>query len=86
MNRDELRAYLDKLILSLKGSDRDILNARLSGLVSCFPFNEYEFILMFLRDKAVITFEDYEKLRANYVLANKYLNLFELAPRIFGQI
>ena len=86
MTRDELRAYLDQLILSLEGSDRDILNARLSSLVSCFPFNEYEFIIMFLRDKGVITFADYDKLRANYVLANKYLNLFELAPRIFGQI
>ena len=86
MTRDELRAYLDQLILSLKGSDRDILNARLSSLVSCFPFNEYEFILMFLRDKELITFADYDKLRANYVSANKYLNLFEVAPRIFGQV
>jgi len=86
MTLEELRAYLDQLILSLEGSDRDILKARLSGLVSCFPFNEYEFIIMFLRDKGLITFADYDKLRANYVLANKYLNLFEVAPRIFGQI
>ena len=86
MTSDELRTYLDQLILSLEGSDRDILKARLSGLVSCFPFNEYEFIIMFLRDKELITFADYDKLRASYVLANKYLNLFELAPRIFGQI
>jgi hypothetical protein len=86
MTRDELRAYLDQLTLSLKGSDRDILNARLSSLVSCFPFNEYEFIIMFLRDKGVLTFADYDKLRTNYVSTNKYLELFELAPRIFGQI
>jgi hypothetical protein len=86
MTRDELRAYLDQLTLSLKGSDKDTLNARLSSLVSRFPFNEYEFIIMFLRDKGVLTFADYDKLRANYVLANKYLDLFELAPRIFGQI
>lgn len=86
MTRDELRTYLDQLILSLKGGDSDTLNARLSSLVSCFPFNEYEFIIMFLRDKGVLTFADYDKLRTNYVSANKYLELFELAPRIFGQI
>ncbi len=86
MTLDELRKYLDQLSLSLKDDDRNILKARLNGLVSRFPFNEYEFILMFLRDKEMITFTDYEKLRDNYVSTNKYLDLFELAPRIFGQI
>jgi len=83
---DELRTYLDQLSLSLKDDDHNILKARLNGLVSRFPFNEYEFILMFLRDKEMITFNDYEKLRNNYISTNKYLDLFELAPRIFGQI
>lgn len=86
MTLDELRNYLDKLISSLKDEDSATLKARLSGLVSRFPFNEYEFIIMFLRDKGLISFADYEKLRSNYVIANKYLDLFELAPRIFGQI
>ena len=49
-------------------------------------FNEYEYILMFLRDRSVITFEKYEDLRNAYVSANKHLNLYGLAPRIFGQI
>jgi hypothetical protein len=86
MTLDELRSHLDKMSLSLKDNDETVLRARLSSLVSSFPFNEYEFILMFLRDKGILTFEDYELLRTNYVSANKYLNLFELAPRIFGQI
>ena len=41
---------------------------------------------MFLRDRSVISFKEYEELRSNYVSANRYLNLFGLAPRIFGQI
>jgi hypothetical protein len=41
---------------------------------------------MFLRDRDVISFEDYESLRGNYVSANRYLDLFSLAPRVFGQI
>jgi hypothetical protein len=41
---------------------------------------------MFLRDRSAITFKEYERLRHTYVSAHKYLNLYGLAPRIFGQI
>lgn len=86
MDLRELRQYLDQLTSSLEPEEREVLQARLQGLVSVFPFSEYEFILMFLRDREVISFEDYEKLRDNYVSANRYLDLFSLAPRVFGQI
>ncbi len=86
MTQQQLRDYLGWLITSLDREDRGMLNARLEGLVSVFPFNEYEYILMFLRDRSIITFQDYEDLRGKYVSANKYLNLYGLAPRIFGQI
>ena len=86
MTQQQLREYLDRLISSLDTKENDLLDARLEGLVSVFPFNEYEYILMFLRDRSVITFEEYEELRQNYVSENKYLNLYGLAPRIFGQI
>lgn len=86
MNQQELREYLDKFVESLKPKDKKLLDARLQSLVSVFPFNEYEYILMFLRDRSVIDFAKYEKLRNRYVLANRYLNLYNLAPRIFGQI
>ena len=86
MVQQQLREYLDKFIRTLKNQDRHFLDARLKSLVSVFPFNEYEYILMFLRDRSVISFQEYEELRSNYVSANPYLNLFGLAPRIFGQI
>ena len=85
MDLDKLRQYLDQLSSSLEPEERDVFEARLQGLVSVFPFNEYEFTLMFLRDREVISFADYEKLRDNYVSANRYLGLFDLAPRVFGQ-
>ena len=66
--------------------DREFLDARLRSLVSVFPFNEYEYVLMFLRDRSIIAFEEYEELRNSYVSVNRNLNLFGLAPRIFGQI
>jgi hypothetical protein len=86
MNLPELRAYLDSLIGTLKREDRKLLEARLTSLVSAFPFNEYEFILTFLVDRGVIRFADYEKLRDRYVSSNRYLGLFGLAPRTFGQV
>ena len=86
MDQQELRAYLEALIPSLSNQDRSILSARLEGLISVFPFNEYEYILSFLLDRRIISFAEYEELRDTYVSDNRYLGLFGLAPRIFGQI
>lgn len=86
MNLEELRKYLDQLLNSLKQEDKKLLEARLQGLTSIFPFSEYEYILTFLVDRGTVSFEGYEKLRNNYVSTNRYLGLFGLAPRIFGQI
>lgn len=60
--------------------------AHLSGLQSVFPFNEYEYRLMFLLNKKVISFQEYETLRGTYVAANPYLHLFRLSPRVFGEV
>ena len=86
MDQQELRAYLETLTESLTGQDRYFLSARLESLVSVFPFNEYEYILSFLLDRRVVSFAEYEELRDNYVSDNRYLGLFGLAPRIFGQV
>ncbi len=53
--------------------------------MSVFPFNEYEYMLMFLLSKNKLTFEEYERLRNNYVSSNRYLELYTLSPRIFGE-
>jgi hypothetical protein len=69
----------------MEDEDRSLLRARVQGLVSVFPFNEYEYVIMFLTDRGVLSFREYEDLRENYVSDNRYLELFELAPRSFGQ-
>lgn len=86
MDLKQLKEYINKFAANLQNGDRKLLEARLEGLTAAFPFNEYEYMLMFLRDRKIITFEEYEKLRDNYVKTNKYLELYGLAPRIFGQI
>lgn len=85
MDQAELRSYLERLIDSLDFGNREMLQARLESLASVFPFNEYEYIITFMVDRGVITFLEYEALRDNYVSANRYLDLFNLAPRTFGQ-
>ena len=86
MNQEELRSYLERLVDSLESGNQALLQARLESLVSVFPFNEYEYMITFLVDRNVISFSEYEELRNNYVSANRFLDLFSLAPRVFGQI
>lgn len=86
MDIKQLKQYLNNLTQSLESKDRQLLRARLGSLISVFPFNEYEYILMFLSDKKIITFQEYEKLREKYVSSNKYLELYGIAPRIFGEM
>lgn len=86
MDLQNLRDYLNTLVNSLTAQDQSLLKTKLQGLASVFPFNEYEFILTFLVNRGILNFDDYEELRAKYVSANRYLDLFSLAPRIFGQI
>jgi hypothetical protein len=69
MTQQQLREYLERFLQTLGQEDRAFLDARLKSLVSVFPFNEYEYILMFLRDRSVISFEEYEELRSTYVSA-----------------
>jgi len=86
MDIKQLKSYLDVLTNSLKNEDKVSLTTRLKSLSSAFPFSEYEFMLTFLFAKDVINFEDYDILRANYVSSNRNLELYGLAPRIFGEI
>jgi hypothetical protein len=86
MDLSQLRAKLESLAESLGQEQKRVLYARLAGLASAFPFSEYEYMLMYLLDKNVVDFAQYERLRTDYVAANRYLDLYGLAPRIFGEI
>ena len=86
MDLSQLKTKLESLAESLSKEQKRVLSARLAGLASVFPFSEYEYMLMFLLDRKVVDFEQYEKLRSDYVATNRFLELFGLAPRIFGEI
>jgi len=86
MNKNNLDKKLDEWIKELPQESKKSLLAHLSGLKSIYPFNEYEYRLMYLLDKKIITFDEYEKLRSAYVNTNPYLNLYSISPRVFGEI
>jgi len=85
MNIKNLDEQIKTWIENLTPENKKTLLARLSSLKSAFPFNEYEYRLMYLLDKEIITFGEYEKLRDNFVSENPYLELYGIAPRIFGE-
>lgn len=86
MNKQEVDDQLNKWINELPKEDNKVLLAHLSGLKSVFPFNEYEYRLMFLLDHKIISFKEYESLRNAYTQTNQYLHLYSISPRTFGEI
>jgi len=86
MDRKVLDKKLNKWAKDLSQKDHKNLLDRLSELRSVFPFNEYEYRLMYLLDKEIISFSEYEVLRKSYVDANPYLHLYRKASRNFGEI
>jgi len=86
MDLKTLKRHIEERKQFLKSENQSILKERLERPIRIFPFNEYEYSLMFLLNKKAITIEQYEKLRNDYMSANKNLNLYGLAPRIFGQV
>ena len=86
MNLFELNHILSEYENNLSSDLKTELAKILKSSVEAYPFNEYELRLTFLQEHNSITFVQYEKLREKYISTNKYLYLYGLAPRVFGQI
>jgi hypothetical protein len=81
---EKLKQELDRLVQTLPNEDD--FRAKLEGLVSVYPFNDYEYIISALLGADKLTFEDYLELRDSYILRNRFLYIFEIsAPRGFGE-
>ena len=81
---EELRTELQTLLERLDNPDqfRNILD----GLVSIYPFSEFEYIISHLLAAGRLTLDEYHEIRENYIQRNLYLYLFEIsAPRGFGE-
>lgn len=63
----------------------DLSDNYLETLYAVYPFNKFEYIISHLLSEQVISLDTYLEIRQSYISRNKYLHLFELAPRTFGE-
>ena len=81
---EKLRNQLEQLLERL--DDAADVRARLEGLVSVYPFSEFEYIVSHLLSADKLSIEEYYEIRDDYIHRNLYLYLFEIgAPRGFGE-
>lgn len=78
-----LHDCLNELLESSKGS-REIIDS-ICNTQAVYPFSQEAQLLTYLLSLNEISFEDYESIRNAFIARNKYLYLFELAPRTYGQ-
>ncbi|MGN1213375.1 MAG: hypothetical protein ACI4TR_00615 [Bacteroidaceae bacterium] len=78
----ELEDYKQLLSSTEKAQLSD---AVLDKLYSVYPFNKFEYTISHLIAKGIVSLDDYLEMRAEYLQRNKYLHLFELSPRTFGE-
>lgn len=84
-NVEKLTEELERLWKSLP-SDGEV-TTRLETLVSVYPFNEFEYMISALLGADLLSFDEYLRLRDEYIARNMYLHLFEIsAPRGFGEL
>ena len=82
---EKLREQLEKLIDRLEYASR--IRSELDGLISVYPFSEFEYVSSHLLSAGKLTIEEYYELRNDYIDRNLYLYLFEVsAPRGFGEV
>lgn len=79
----ELLLELETLRKKTKG-DKKILNS-IESEKTIFPFSIENKLLTYYLSIGEITFENYSRIIANYCKRNKYLDLFDMAPRTYGQ-
>jgi len=81
---EKLKQYLDILIAALPNENE--FRARLEGLYSVYPFNEFEYIISTLLGRNVLSLDAYYEMRDSYFERNAFLYIFEIgAPRTFGE-
>lgn len=78
----QLSSYKKKLT---DAEQRLLSDEILDKLYTVYPFNKFEYIISHLIAKGIITLQEYLDIRARYLKRNKYLYLFEMAPRTFGE-
>ena len=81
---EQLKKKIEELNNRLQNPDKLLLEKEPKSGIG-YPFNKYTNILSYFLSKDVLTYNEYETIRDEYFERNPYLELFEQAPRTFGQ-
>jgi hypothetical protein len=82
---EKLKELLDRLLDQLEHAEE--IRSAFDGLISVYPFNEFEYIISHILSAGKLTIEEYYDIRDDYIHRNLYLYLFEIsAPRGFGEV
>ena len=79
----ELTAELNNLIKNTKGDSEIIKSIEHEKML--YPFSVESRLLAYFLSIGEITYNQYTQLCTEYCSRNKYLDLFDMAPRTFGQ-
>ena len=78
-----LSAQLEELLKNTKG-DMSIIQS-IKAEKSLYPFSMENKLLAYLLSINEVSYEVYSRLKSEYYERNKYLDLFDMAPRTYGQ-
>lgn len=83
MEVEELQRKLDMFLKQINGDEQ--IFETLNEEKSIYPFSREGRMLAYLLSVKKISYEQYLELNREYAERNKYLDLFEMAPRTFGE-
>ena len=79
----ELNAEINKLIQKTKGDLASINSIKAEKTL--FPFSTESKLLGYFLSIGELTYDEYSSLCTSYYQRNKYLDLYDMAPRTYGQ-
>lgn len=82
---EKFKERIEECKKNLPPDAQQLVEDRHLDLCSKYPFNRYTNIFSVLLKKGNLSYEEYARIRDEYFERNPNLDLFEMAPRTFGQ-
>lgn len=79
----QLREKIEELLCNSKCTKEEI--SSIMREKALYPFSRESRILAYLMSLGEITYDEYAKLDEDYCNRNQFLELFDMAPRTYGQ-
>jgi hypothetical protein len=86
MTEKEFKDYLGELKSELNGQSDEVKEKKLKALTAVLIVKDYEQVISVLKADDVLSAQQYEMLKKNYMVSNKYLMFYGIGSRIFGEI